>query len=132
MSAQRRQSIHIAGFAHRNPIPVACRIGNHLETGLLHGNDPATGTFGKTVEDQCRLMFGHVRAVVEAAGGTPGDIVKMTVWVRDRAMRPALNGPWLEMFPDEHSRPARHTMKADFDEPAKFVECSFVAILPDR
>ena len=34
-------------------------------------------------------------------------------------MRPALNTPWVEMFPNKESRPARHTMKGHFDEPDK-------------
>jgi enamine deaminase RidA (YjgF/YER057c/UK114 family) len=43
----------------------------------------------KPVEDldaQCRQMFANVRRVIEAAGGTPDDIVKMTVWITDRAL----------------------------------------------
>ena len=45
-------------------------------------------------------MFAQVRRIVEAAGESAGDIVKMTVWMRDRTKRAALNGPWVEMFPD--------------------------------
>ena len=55
-------------------------------------------------------MFDNVRRVIEAAGGTPDDIVKMTVWITDRALRPTINKYWVEMFPDPHSRPARHTV----------------------
>ena len=55
-------------------------------------------------------MFANVRRVIEAAGGTPDDIVKMTVWITDRALRPIMNKHWVEMFPDPHSRPARHTV----------------------
>ena len=39
----KRQSIEIEGFAHKNPIPAACRIGNMLMTGIITGTDPATG-----------------------------------------------------------------------------------------
>ena len=48
--------------------------------------------------------------------------------MKDRTRRAALNGPWLEMFPDPQSRPARHTMNADLDG-GKLVECEFVAVL---
>ena len=38
------------------------------------------------LDAQCRAMFANVRRVIEAAGGTPEDIVKMTVWIsRPRA-----------------------------------------------
>jgi hypothetical protein len=39
----KRQSIYVDGFAHRNPVPAACRIGNLVYSGGIHGLDPATG-----------------------------------------------------------------------------------------
>ena len=124
----KRKSIYVEGFSHKNPIPAACRIGNSLYSGSIQGTDPASGRYGATLEEQCSLMFAHVRRIVEAAGGGSGDIVKMTVWMKDRTQRAALNKPWLEMFPDANSRPARHTMKGDLDG-EKLIECDFVAIL---
>ena len=123
-----RRSIYVEGFSHKNPIPAACRIGAMVYSGSIQGSDPATGQYGATLEEQSRLMFEQVRRIVEAAGGSVGDIVKMTVWMKDRTRRAALNGPWLEMFPDPGSRPARHTMNADLDG-GKLVECEFVAVL---
>src|SRR3712207_5528268 len=124
----RRRSIHAEGFSHKNPIPAACRIGNLLMSGGIHGFDPATGKVAETIEAQCALMFGHVRAIVEAAGGTTEDIIKMTVWMNDRSLRPALNVEWLKMFPDEHSRPARHTMRGTL-EMGMLVQCDITAVL---
>ena len=123
-----RQSIYVEGFSHKNPIPAACRIGAMVYSGSIQGSDPATGQYGATLEEQSRLMFEQVRRIVDAAGGGVGDIIKMTVWMKDRTRRAALNGPWLEMFPDPQSRPARHTMNADLDG-GKLVECEFVAVL---
>ena len=51
--------------------------------------------------------------MLAAAGGTPEDVVKCTVFVRDKAIRPVVNKYWVEMFPDEASRPARHTLRTD-------------------
>ena len=123
-----RQSVYVEGFSHRNPIPAACRIGGMVYSGSIQGSDPATGQYGTTLEEQSRLMFAQVRRIVEAAGGSVTDIAKVTVWMKDRNQRAALNGPWLEMFPDPQSRPARHTMNADLDG-GKLVECEFVAVL---
>lgn len=123
-----RKSIYVEGFSHKNPIPAACRAGRLLFTGSIQGTDPASGKYGATLEEQCALMFAHVRRIVEAAGGGTGDIVKMTVWMRDRAQREALNREWLKMFPDAGSRAARHTMQAALDGD-KLVECDFVAVL---
>jgi 2-iminobutanoate/2-iminopropanoate deaminase len=123
-----RTSIYVDGFGHKNPIPAACRVGNLVFSGSIQGTDPATGRYGATLEEQSALMFAQVRRIVEAAGGGTGDIVKMTVWMRDRTKRAALNGPWLEMFPDPDSRPARHTMDAPLDG-EKLVECDFIAVI---
>ena len=97
-------------------------------SGSIQGSDPATGQYGASLAEQSRLMFEQVRRIVDAAGGGVGDIIKITVWMKDRTRRAALNGPWLEMFPDPQSRPARHTMNADLDG-GKRVECEFVAVL---
>ena len=123
-----RKSIYVEGFSHKNPIPAACVIGNTLYSGSIQGSDPATGKYGATLEEQCALMFAHVRRIIAAAGGSPADVISMTVWMVDRTQRAALNVPWLEMFPDPHSRPARHTMNANLDG-GKLIECSFVAVM---
>jgi enamine deaminase RidA (YjgF/YER057c/UK114 family) len=60
---------------------------------------------------------------METAGGTPDDIVKMTVWITDRALRPILNKHWIGMFPDPHSRPAKRRAG---NEPALQIESRFV------
>lgn len=123
-----RTSIYVEGFSHRNPIPAACRIGGLLFSGSIQGTDPATGRYGATLADQCALMFAHIKRIVEAAGGTTDDVAKMTVWMRDRSQRQALNVEWLKMFPDAAHRPARHTMQADLDGD-KLIECDFIAVL---
>lgn len=128
MSDTRRRSIHVEGFGHKNPIPAACRIGGLVYSGSIQGTDPATGKYGDSLEAQCEFMFQQVVRIVEAAGGSAGDIVRMTVWMKDRTRRDALNGPWLRLFPDPQSRPARHTMNADLDG-GKLVECDFVAVI---
>jgi len=124
----KRTSIYVEGFSHKNPIPAGCRIGNMLFSGSIQGTDPATGKYGATLEAQCVLMFDHVQRIVAAGGGTLEDVVKMTVWMRDRSQRDAVNREWLRLFPDPHSRPARHAMQAPLDGD-KLIECDFIAII---
>ena len=124
----RRTSIHIPGFGHVNPIPAASRIGNILVSGGIHGVDPATGRTAESLEDQLRFMFQHVRTVMETAGGSPDDIIKMSVVIKDRGLRPALNVEWVKMFPDEHSRPARHTSEGNLS-PGMLVQCDIMAVI---
>jgi len=126
---EKRQSINVPGASHVNPIPSACRRGPFVVTGAISGTDPETGKVPGELDAQCRAMFANVRWVMEAAGGTPEDIVKMTVWITDRALRPILNTHWVEMFPDPHSRPARHTMTShDLAAPMQ-IQCDIMAVL---
>lgn len=124
----RRKSIHIGGFKHANPIPNACRIGNLVMSGVILGRDSASGNIPESLEAQCANMFLHMKATVEAAGGTTDDIIKMTVWLKDRTQRGPLNVQWLKMFPDEHSRPARHTLPMVMEGGA-LVQCDFTAVI---
>lgn len=124
----RRKSIYIAGFKHKNPIPNACVIDGLLMSGVINGSDPVTGEMPAAIEDQCANMFGHVRAIVEAAGGTPADIVKMTVWLRDRSQRKSVNDEWVKLFPDHDDRPARHALPLA-SEGASLVQCDVTAVL---
>ena len=124
----RRKSIHIPGYKHANPIPAGCKVGNIVATGLITGRDPVSGAMPPTLEAQVHNMFGHVKAILEAAGGSMDDIVKLNVYMKDPGQRGLLNDPWLKLFPDEHSRPARHTQRADM-EGGQLIQCDFLAVL---
>lgn len=125
---KRRKSIHIPNFKHVNPIPNACRLGNLVMSGVILGRDPGSGQMPESLEAQCSNMFACMKAIVEAAGGTTDDIVKITVWLKDRSQRGPLNEEWLKMFPDEHSRPARHALPLDLEGGA-LVQCDFTAVV---
>lgn len=130
-----RRSIHVAGFSHVNPIPAGCRFGNFLITGAITGLDTTTGKMGATLDEQCANIFGHMREIVTQAGGGPEHIVKVTVWhdgtLSETASRSVLNREWLKMFPDENSRPARHTIKTEL-EPGRYLVCDMMAILGEN
>jgi 2-iminobutanoate/2-iminopropanoate deaminase len=125
----RRKSIYLAGFKHKNPIPNACVIDGLLMSGVILGVDAATGEMPATIEAQCANLFSHVRAIIEAGGGKPADILKMTVWLRDPSQRQPVNDEWLKLFPDHDDRPARHALPLTADGPA-LVQCDVIAMLP--
>jgi enamine deaminase RidA (YjgF/YER057c/UK114 family) len=128
---EKRRSIEVPGVKHVNPIPAASRRGPFVTTGAISGADPETGKVPEDLDAQCAAMFANVRRLIEAAGGTIDDIVKMTVWITDRGLRPVLNKHWVEMFPDPHSRPARHTTtSSDLVAPMQ-VQCDFFAVIGD-
>jgi 2-iminobutanoate/2-iminopropanoate deaminase len=125
----RRQTIHVEGFSHVNPIPAAARVGPLLMSGLINGTDPATGKPAATLEEQCRHMFTQVRRIVEAGGGSTGDIVRLMVWLKDRSQRQPLNHEWLAMFPDADDRPARLTVQAAELSGGLLVQCEVTAYI---
>ena len=128
---EKRRSIEVPGVNHLNPIPAACRRGPFVTTGAISGADVATGKVPEDLDAQCAAMFANVRRLIEAAGGDTDDIVKMTVWITDRSLRPTLNKYWVEMFPDPHSRPARHTLTSrDFTAPMQ-IQCDLMAVISE-
>src|SRR5438552_1458632 len=106
----RRRSFEVTGLHHENPIPMGTIIGNLMMTSGIFGMEPETRKAPNDVEGQCRLMFQNIRRVMEAAGGSTEDIIKLIVWAKDKTYKEAMNREWLTMFPDPNSRPARHTM----------------------
>jgi enamine deaminase RidA (YjgF/YER057c/UK114 family) len=125
---RRRQSFYVEGFGHANPVPAACRIGSLVVSGAITGRDPLTNEMPADIDAQCRNLFKHVRAIVEAAGATTGDIIKVTVWLRDFRDRDALNREWEAMFPDPDDRPARHAIAATFDGDMR-IQCDLMAVV---
>jgi enamine deaminase RidA (YjgF/YER057c/UK114 family) len=122
-----RSSIYVGDIAHQSPIPNASRIGNIIVSGLIRGADPATSKLAGTLEQQCALMFLHMRQTVEAGGGTVEDIIKVTVWMKELA-RQLVNDEWVKMFPDPASRPARQIMEVPM-EPGVLIQCDFMAVI---
>lgn len=125
----KRQTCHVAGFSHANPIPAAARVGPLLMSGLINGTDPATGKLADGLEAQCACMFQQVRNVLVAGGGTPDQLVRMTVWLKDRSQRGPLNAQWLAMFPDADDRPARLSLQATELSAGILVQCEITAYI---
>ena len=126
----KRISIHVEGIRHDNPIPSASKIGRFVASGSIFGNDPTMGgKFVEGAEAQVAMMFSNLRRTVEASGGTPENILKLEVWVKEPITRKLVNQQWLAMFPDEHSRPARQTFVDPSLAGAVLVQCSFWAVL---
>lgn len=124
-----RTSIEVPGLHHgKAPIPQASLVGPLLTSSGINGLDPVSGTVPDSVEEQVTLIFGNIERILTAAGGSTDDIAKCTFFVRDRAARAAIDPHWLKMFPDEHSRPARHTLQYELTDPLQ-VQCELIAYL---
>jgi 2-iminobutanoate/2-iminopropanoate deaminase len=107
------RSIEVPGLAHKVPIPVGARVANVLCSSAIAGKDPATGQLGADAAGQVRLAFDNLKRFLAAGGATLADVVKLTVYVKDDAVREHLNEPWLACWPNPDERPARHVVVHD-------------------
>jgi len=127
-----RRSIDIESFVHGNPIPAATRIGPYVTCSITPPYNPGTRDCPETLEEQIDNLFTHVGQMLDGAGATWDDMAKMTFYVTNPAeTRAALNGPWLERFPDPASRPSRHNLKVDGGDGPVKISCDFVAYVLD-
>ena len=127
--AHKGRSIHVAGVQHGAPIPFGARVGNMIFSSGILGADPATGKVPEDLESQCEFAFANMKAMVENAGGDISGIGKITVYMKDRSQRDAVNKPWLAMFPDEDDRPARHAIEYDAFPPGVLVQLEIIAVV---
>jgi 2-iminobutanoate/2-iminopropanoate deaminase len=123
----KRKSIDITDFRHQNPIPNATRIGRLLMSSVIVGFDPGTRNLPPDLNRQLTNLFAYVKEIVQTAGGSSDDIIKMTVWLKNPSDRELLNKHWVKMFPDESARPSRHTLPIMGDSKA-LVQCDVTAV----
>lgn len=109
----KRKVIEIEGLKHQAPIPNGAVFGNLVFSSAISGKDPKTGVIPSDPDQQADVLFRNLRTFMEKAGGTPDNIAHMTVFLKEERYRESVNKAWLEMFPDEHDRPARHAVKAE-------------------
>jgi 2-iminobutanoate/2-iminopropanoate deaminase len=128
--AGRRTSIHVEGLSHGGqPIPNASRIGNLIWSGGVNGLKPGDKGLPDDIDDEATQMFANIEAIVRAGGGTLDDIIRVSVFVRDRTeARDAINAAWVRAFPDDENRPARHLTEQSLQGGMK-VQSEFIAVL---
>lgn len=120
----KRQSIYTKTFSHSNPTPSATRVGPLLMSGIINGI--VKGKAPGSLEEQCAVMFARVGDVMESAGGSLDQIVKVNLAFADVSQRTVANAGWVALFPDADNRPVRHSTQAVFDR-GKLVQCDLVA-----
>ncbi len=82
-----------------------------FSSGIM-GRDTANDRVPEDPDEQAAALFQNIRTFMQNAGGGPEHIAYMKVYLKDEQHREAVNKEWIKMFPDEHSRPARHSLPA--------------------
>ncbi len=91
------------------PLSPAVRAGDFV---FVSGQVPVID--GKMVEGgvaaETRAVLENVKSCLEMSGCSLADVVKTTVWLRDREDFPAFNAAYAEFFPE--NPPARSTAES--------------------
>jgi 2-iminobutanoate/2-iminopropanoate deaminase len=120
-------SIEVEGLHHGGmPIPCASRRGPLVASGGISGLDRSTGELADGIEQQVDRLFENIEAVIEAAGGSIDDIVKITFSAGDQSARSLIDERWTSMFPVDDRRPARHIVARELRF-GMLVQADFVA-----
>jgi 2-iminobutanoate/2-iminopropanoate deaminase len=89
--------------------------------------DPSTKAVPGDFEDQVRLTLNNMKVVLEAAGVSLEDVVKVNAYLTDMTRFAKFNEVYREYFPQDP--PARTTVGANL--PNILVEVDCVAVLPE-
>lgn len=131
VAAQKISRIEIAAAdipTHPQPFPTACKVGNVVFSSAVSGEDPVTHEIPADPKLQAENAFRTVRRIMEEAGGTLDNIGKVTVYVKDREIRPIVNAVWEKVFNNPNSRPVRHMVPFDLP-PGRALQVEFLAVV---
>jgi len=88
--------------------------------------NPETGEAPQTFREAAAQTLTNVRVIVEAAGATMADVVKVHAYLRNLDDFAAFNEVYRTFFPPPY--PARTTVQSDLTIP---LEVDVIAVLPD-
>jgi reactive intermediate/imine deaminase len=89
----KRQIIHSADAPKAiGPYSQAVRVGDTVYVSGQIPLDPATGQLvSGDIEAEIRRVFDNLKAIAQAAGGSLGSVVKLTVFLTDLSHFPQVN-----------------------------------------
>ena len=108
------------------PYSQAIQVGNLVYTSGQIPIDPATGVFVEgDIKEQTRQSLLNVKAVLEEAGLTMGDVVKTTVFMADMNDFVDMNAVYAEFFSEPY--PARSAVAVKTLPKGALVEIECIA-----
>lgn len=116
--------------APRGPYSPAVRAGDFIFVSGQVPVDPATNQISNgDIKHETRIVLNNVKLVLEGAGATLADVVRVGVYIGDGKDFAAMNEVYSEFF--GAAKPARSTIVCGFAADIK-VEIDCVAYAPTR
>jgi 2-iminobutanoate/2-iminopropanoate deaminase len=112
------------------PLSQAIRANGFVFVSGTVSRNAATGKIeGSNIQEQTKLALENIQAVLEAAGTSLKNSVRVTAFLRDRNDFAAFNEAYGKYFPV--APPARAVVQAaDFMRPEILVEIELTAVMP--
>jgi len=117
----------------RAPVPTgpfnqAIRIGNMVFTSGQAGRNRETGQMGD-IRDQARRCIGNIAAILETAGASLADVVKVTVFLKHASDWKAFNEEYVKLMPEP--LPARSSAIVTLKSDDMLCEMECIAVIQD-
>ncbi len=124
----RRQIIAEKGARPMGPYShaIACR-GTLVFVAGQGPASPETGAMPEAFRDQAIQCLTNVKTIVEAAGATMADVVKVHAYLKDMDNFPVFNEVYATFFSEPY--PARTTVQSSMFIP---IEVDAIAVLPEE
>ena len=110
------------------PFNQAIRIGNMVFTSGQAGRNRETGKMGD-IRDQARRCIGNISAILETAGASLADVVKVTVFLKHAEDWKAFNEEYVKLMPEP--LPARTSAIVQLKSDDMLCEMECIAVIQD-
>ena len=97
---------------HHNPVPNAAILRGLLVTSSILGKRLDSDEYPADRGEQTALVFRYLEAILDDAGATSQDVIKLDLYFANKADRALANEHWLRLWPDPAHRPARQAHQA--------------------
>ena len=112
------------------PLSQGTRFGNLVFVSGSVGRNPETGRFPEGgIKEQTRQTLENIKAVLDEAGSSMENILKVTAFLKDLDDRPGFNQVYSSYFPA--NQPARTALGAGALGEGVLVEIEAIACIPD-
>jgi len=123
----KKEVINITG-APNLPFSSAVKAGDYIFVSGQVGHTDDNGNKISDIEGQTRRCMDQMAKILEKAGASMRDVVKMTIFLGDVADYQKMNDVYKSYFPSEP--PARSTVIAGLAIPGMLIEIDCIAYKP--